>query len=173
VVSPEYFYTENRWQALVRMQERLTGNASVLLNDADKHGTVGAVALDDEGNLAAATSTGGHTHKMVGRVGDTPIIGAGTYADNDACAISCTGDGEHFIRLAVAHDVASRMRYLGESLQAATRQVVMEALPALSGSGGLIAIDRFGNIAMPFNTSGMYRAAIDATGTLTVAIYRD
>lgn len=173
MVSPNYFYTESRWRSLTRMQERLrVGEMNSPISDQDKHGTVGAVALDAAGNLAAATSTGGMTHKMVGRIGDTPIIGAGTYADNSTCAVSCTGDGEYFIRLAVAHEIASRIRYLGESMQVATAYVVMQALPALGGEGGVIAVDRGGNIAMPFNTSGMYRAAIDADGLLTVGIHR-
>jgi len=173
MVSPNYFYTESRWHSLTRMQERLrAGEMNSPVSDQDKHGTVGAVALDAAGNLAAATSTGGMTHKMVGRIGDTPIIGAGTYADNSTCAVSCTGDGEYFIRLAVAHEIASRIRYLGESMQVATAYVVMQALPALGGEGGVIAVDRGGNIAMPFNTSGMYRAAIDGDGRLTVGIHR-
>ena len=173
IVAPEYFHTENRRQAFTRMRERFNFGEATPLDDADRHGTVGAVALDAAGNLAAATSTGGYTHKMAGRVGDSPIIGAGTYADNATCAVSCTGDGEYFIRLAVAHEIASRMRYLKESLDDAARQVVREQLSRLGSSGGLLAIDGQGRIAMSFNTSGMYRAAIDVHGKFRVGIYAD
>ncbi|MBA2689212.1 MAG: isoaspartyl peptidase/L-asparaginase [Burkholderiales bacterium] len=171
MVAADYFHTDHRWQALSRMRQRKSTGESA--TDADKHGTVGAVALDGAGNLAAATSTGGYTHKMAGRVGDSPIIGAGTYAGNDTCAISGTGEGEYFIRLVLGHEIAARMRYLKESLHEAARRVVMEQLPKLGGSGGIVAIDRQGNIAMPFNTSGMYRASIDVAGQLKVAIYGD
>jgi beta-aspartyl-peptidase (threonine type) len=172
IVSPDYFYTEGRWNALKKMQERLRQGGAGAVSDEDKHGTVGAVALDQAGNVAAATSTGGHTHKMVGRVGDSPVIGAGTYADNATCAISCTGDGEFFIRLCLSHEIASRMRYRGESLQQAAEHVVMKELTAMGGTGGLLAIDARGNISMPFNTAGMYRAAKDAQGRVLVAIHR-
>jgi beta-aspartyl-peptidase (threonine type) len=120
-------------------------------------GTVGAVALDAHGNLAAATSTGGMTNKQPGRIGDSPLIGSGTYADNATAAISCTGTGEMFIRLAVAHDICARMRYAGVSLAEASERVVHEALPAIGGRGGLVAVDRHGKVSMPFNTEGMYR----------------
>jgi beta-aspartyl-peptidase (threonine type) len=155
--KPEYFHTTSRLAAL---KEKRVGH----------HGTVGAVALDSNGNLAAATSTGGHTGKMPGRVGDSPIIGAGTYADNRACAISGTGLGEAFMRGVLAYDVAARMRYLKESLQAAT-QAAISNLSALKGDGGLVAVDRDGNIVMPFNSEGMYRAAIDANGRRSIGIY--
>jgi len=174
MVSPDYFHTENRRHAFERVQAQLRANESrAAISDEDKHGTVGAVALDAAGNLAAATSTGGHTNKMEGRIGDSPIIGAGTYADNETCAVSCTGDGEYFIRIAAAHDVASRMRYLSESIHDAALHVVTKTIPDLGGTGGLIAIDRHGNIAMPFNTTGMYRAAIDVAGDLSIGIYRN
>jgi beta-aspartyl-peptidase (threonine type) len=150
IVSPDYFYTEGRWNALKKMQERLRQGGAGAVSDEDKHGTVGAVALDQAGNVAAATSTGGHTHKMVGRV----------------------GDGEFFIRLCLSHEIASRMRYRGESLQQAAEHVVMKELTAMGGTGGLLAIDARGNISMPFNTAGMYRAAKDAQGRVLVAIHR-
>jgi beta-aspartyl-peptidase (threonine type) len=134
------------------------------------HGTVGAVALDAQGNLAAATSTGGYTGKMPGRVGDSPIIGAGTYADNRACAVSGTGLGEAFIRAAVAHDVAARMRYRKESLVTAAA-AALKNVAALGADGGLIAVDRRGNVAMPFNSQGMFRACIDRRGRRTIAIF--
>ena len=171
LVDASYFFTLNRWGALEREKSRRASGVAVTASDEDRHGTVGAVALDRAGNLAAATSTGGHTHKMPGRIGDSPIIGAGTYADNATCAVSATGDGEYFICLAVAHEIASRMRYLSESLTDASHYVVMKTLPGVGGSGGLVAMDRQGNIAMPFNTGGMYRAAIDGRGRLSVAIH--
>src|SRR3954471_16231158 len=154
---PEYFHTASRLAAL---RENRKGH----------HGTVGAVALDSDGNLAAATSTGGYTGKMPGRVGDSPIIGAGTYADNRACAISGTGLGEAFMRGVLAYDVAARMRYLKESVESAAHAAISN-LSALKGDGGLIALDRDGNIAMPFNSEGMYRAAMDAKGRRTIGIY--
>lgn len=168
MVSPAYFYTEARWNALKRIQERLGSGGA---GDAERHGTVGAVARDARGDLAAATSTGGFTNKMVGRVGDSAIIGAGTYADNETCAVSCTGDGEYFIRAGVAREVAARMRYLGEALASAADFVIRE-IARLGGSGGLIAIARSGEIALPFNTQGMYRASIGSDGALRIAIHR-
>lgn len=133
-------------------------------------GTVGAVALDRDGNLAAATSTGGYWGKLPGRVGDSPLIGAGTWADNRACAVSCTGVGEYFMRTAAAHDVAARMLYLGKDLQSASTGVVLQ-VKRLKGTGGMIAVDRRGNIAMPFNTPGMYRAWADRAGRARVEAY--
>ena len=138
-----------------------------------KYGTVGAVALDADGHLAAATSTGGLAGKRFGRVGDAPIIGAGTYAEDETCGVSATGTGEFFIRGVVAHDVASMMRYGGLSLNEAANAVVMGRLAALGGDGGLVSMDRQGNIAMVFNTPGMYRGSIDTAGRVTTAIYRD
>jgi len=137
----------------------------------DHHGTVGAVALDRDGNLAAATSTGGYTGKLPGRVGDSPLVGAGTYADNRACAVSGTGLGELFIRSVLAYDVAARMRYRRESLARAAA-AALASVARLGGDGGLVAIDRRGNVAMPFNSQGMYRACIDRRGRRLVAIYR-
>jgi beta-aspartyl-peptidase (threonine type) len=133
MVDPNYFYTQTRWDALQRETARRRGNGEPL-SEEDKHGTVGAVALDAAGNLAAATSPGGHTNKLPRRVGDTPIIGAGTYADNRACAISATGDGEYFIRLNAGHEIAARMRFLGESLQQAA-EFVLHEVEQLGGSG--------------------------------------
>ncbi|MFB0514999.1 MAG: isoaspartyl peptidase/L-asparaginase, partial [Candidatus Neomarinimicrobiota bacterium] len=130
-----------------------------------------AVALDRAGNLAAGTSTGGMTNKKFGRVGDSPIIGAGTYADNQTCAVSCTGHGEYFIRAAVAHDISALLAYHGLTLQEAAHEVVMEKLAGLGGTGGLVAIDKDGYVAMPFNTEGMYRGYVDENGQVVVKIY--
>lgn len=136
-----------------------------------KFGTVGAVALDLKGNLAAATSTGGMTNKQFGRVGDSPLIGAGTWADNRTCAVSCTGSGEYFIRGVAAYDVACLMDYKGLSLEEACQKVVQEHLPALGGDGGLIAVDARGHVAMPFNTAGMYRGKVTRSEKPVTAIY--
>jgi beta-aspartyl-peptidase (threonine type) len=157
LVDESYFHTQARLTALRR---KIEGH----------HGTVGAVALDANGNLAAATSTGGYTGKLPGRVGDSPIIGAGNYADNATCAVSGTGLGEAFIRGVLAYDVAARMNYLREPLAKAAR-AAMGKLAALQGDGGLIAVDHRGNIVMPFNSEGMYRGAIDRRGHRTIAIY--
>jgi len=136
-----------------------------------KFGTVGAVALDNAGNIAAATSTGGMTNKRYGRLGDSPIIGCGTYADNQTCAVSCTGSGEYFIRGVVAYRVSALMEMKGLDLAAACKEVIHKSLPEINGDGGLIAIDAKGRISMEFNTEGMYRGAIDGEGNRTVAIY--
>lgn len=159
-VSPEYFRTERRWQQWQKTQE-------------GKEGTVGAVALDRMGNLAAGTSTGGLTGKRFGRVGDSPIVGAGTYANNRTCAVSGTGEGEYFMRGLVAYDISALMEYQGLSLNRAAHRVVMEKLVDLGGSGGVIAIDQHGNVVMPFTTEGMYRGYIDPQGNPVVKIYRD
>ncbi|HWP94655.1 MAG TPA: isoaspartyl peptidase/L-asparaginase [Gammaproteobacteria bacterium] len=177
-VTPDYFYTEERWQQWQRVKAAeqaappVTGVEPPGLYDT-KFGTVGAVALDRNGDLAAATSTGGLTNKRYGRVGDAPIIGAGTWADNAGCAVSATGHGEYFIRNAVAHDISALMQYRGMSVKQAAEYVVLHKLVEHGGEGGVIAIDRRGNIAMPFNTTGMYRGAIDTRGRLHVAIYRE
>jgi L-asparaginase / beta-aspartyl-peptidase len=142
-----------------------------IFTEGRKYGTVGAVALDQYGNLAAATSTGGMTNKRYGRVGDAPIIGAGTYADNQTCAVSCTGWGEYFIRVGVARDVAARMEY-GRQPLAAAAQATLDKVARLGGDGGLIGLDRLGNITMPFNSEGMYRGYIKANGQTEVLIYR-
>ncbi len=172
----KYFYTQERWDALQKIkaaEKHRTGHAgkAFVITDQDRHGTVGAVALDQNGDLAAATSTGGTTNKRPGRVGDTPVIGAGTYANNATCAVSATGDGEYFIRATVAHDVSALMEYRGMSLREAA-QTVLEKVAKLGGTGGLIAIDREGNIALPFNTSGMYRGYVDPNGKFVVEIYK-
>ena len=182
-VPNTFFYTDRRRRQLERAQrqereEGPSGTGALLLDEdreADNHayGTVGAVALDKAGNLAAGTSTGGMTNKRFGRVGDSPIIGAGTYADNATCAISATGHGEFFIRGVVAYDVAAMMHYAGLSLTAAANAVVMGRLTELGGTGGIIALNREGHVAMPFNTPGMYRGAIDEDGHVTIKIYRD
>ena len=176
LVDQKYFYTEERWQALQQVKEREkkaggTGGKSFIISDQDRHGTVGAVALDQDGNIAAATSTGGMTNKKPGRIGDSPVIGAGTYANNETCAVSATGDGEYFIRCVVAHDIAALMEYRALPLSQAAQEV-LDKVAKLGGTGGLIAIDRKGNITQPFNTSGMYRGSIDQTGKSTIAIYR-
>ncbi len=156
-----YFYDEFRykqWQrAIASDTVQLDHDEGGSTDQDKKFGTVGAVALDKKGNLAAATSTGGMVNKKFGRIGDSPIIGSGTYANNESCAISCTGHGEFFLRAVVAHEVSARMLYKGETLQEATQFIIHEALPKMGGRGGLIGIDAAGNIVLPFNTKGMYR----------------
>jgi beta-aspartyl-peptidase (threonine type) len=172
MVDPSYFYTPERWKGLQRAKQRdsldqlkKVGQIAFAAElDAErrkeKYGTVGAVALDMHGNLAAATSTGGMTNKKWGRIGDAPIIGSGTYANNNTVAISCTGWGEYFLRLVMAKSISDRMEYGGQSLALASETLVMKELPALGGDGGLIAVDKNGNIALPFCTEGMYRGFI-------------
>ncbi|MGO4706207.1 isoaspartyl peptidase/L-asparaginase family protein [Microvirga sp. 2MCAF38] len=167
--EPSYFFTEARWKALqdtLALRERGADDH----DDSRKHGTVGAVARDRHGNLAAATSTGGMTGKAPGRVGDSPIFGAGTWAD-DACAISGTGHGEIFIRYAAGHEIAARLRHTGQSLEDASRIVVMDILAPADGSGGLIAVDKTGAVSLPFNCAGMYRGYVRADNVLRTAIY--
>lgn len=168
--TDSYFFTQDRWDTL---QETLRMQAEGTLDDdpSRRHGTVGAVARDRSGNLAAATSTGGMTAKRAGRVGDSPIIGAGTFADNETCAVSATGDGEAFIRRVAAHEIDARMRLAGQSLAEAAHHVVQVDLAAHEGSGGLIAIDRDGTIVMPFNCAGMYRGSLRDGETVQTAIY--
>jgi beta-aspartyl-peptidase (threonine type) len=169
LVPHSYFYTSERWRQL----ERIRGGDSTLSALTISHvGTVGAVALDASGALAAGTSTGGMTGKRYGRIGDSPIIGAGTYADDRSCAVSATGHGEIFIRAAVAHDICARMRYGRSDLATAVREVVLGELPALRGEGGVVAIDRNGEIAMEFNSEGMFRASRRAQEGPEVHIYR-
>lgn len=195
-VPNSYFRTELRMRQLERAlkdeKEKATGRTSALPQDTPlganarvaprtafepapigTQGTVGAVALDRLGNLAAATSTGGMTNKRAGRVGDSPIIGAGTYADNASCAVSSTGDGEFFIRAVVAHDVCATMAYKNVSLEAAAREVIHDKIERLHATGGVIALDRAGHIAMDFNSDGMFRAARDSQGRKDFAIYRE
>lgn len=175
----EYFFSEYRYQQwreirdsdlyqLDHKSDKLVG----LMKDK-KFGTVGAVACDNEGNLAAATSTGGMTNKRYGRIGDSPMIGAGTYANNKTCAISCTGHGEIFIRAVAAYDVSCLMEYRNMSLADACNEVVMKKLFAMQGDGGLIGIDNQGNIALVFNSAGMYRGAKSSDGTNHISIYGD
>src|SRR5882762_6404436 len=176
LVDQKYFFTQKRWDALQKIkaaEKKRTGAAgkAFVITDQDRHGTVGAVALDKNGNLAAATSTGGTTNKRPGRVGDSPVIGAGTYANNATCAVSATGDGEYFIRAGVGRDVSALMEYRGMKLQEAA-QMVLDKVARLGGTGGLIAIDHDGNIALPFNTSGMYRGHVGVDGEFVVEIYR-
>ncbi len=185
LVDPSYFYTEKRMQSLLRVQERerqknmkKSGNTATLFakdpySRDSKFGTVGCVALDKSGNLAAGTSTGGMTNKRWNRIGDAPIIGAGTYANNATCAVSSTGWGEYFIRAMVAHDISAMMEYKGVTLKEAAREVIQEKVPALGGDGGIVAIDKDGNVTMEFNTAGMYRAHMNAAGDLVVGIYGD
>jgi beta-aspartyl-peptidase (threonine type) len=165
-VDPSYFWTERRWKAL---QKELMEEGS---NPDTKKGTVGAVALDSKGNLAAGTSTGGTTNKKYGRVGDSPIFGAGTYAENESVAVSCTGTGEYFIRWTVAHDIAALYKYKGMSVKEAGDEVIHKKLPLPDGDGGAIILDAKGNFAMPFNTEGMYRGWIGADGVPHVEIYK-
>lgn len=203
IVDPSYFYTEARYKALERAkaQEKTEldhgsqkengakggeengakGNgrsspsspSSLIFTEGKKFGTVGCVALDKYGNLAAGTSTGGMTNKRYGRIGDAPIIGAGTYANNATCAVSATGHGEYFIRSVVAHDISALMEYKGMSLVDASNEVVMKKLVERGGEGGVIAVDRKGNIAMPFNSEGMYRGYIKSNGEREILIYKD
>ncbi len=182
VVDPSYFWTERRWKSLQRelldeQEQAKKPRASVRdAADSSKYGTVGAVALDSAGNLAAGTSTGGMTNKKFGRIGDAPVIGAGTYAANEACAVSATGAGEYFIRWTVAYDIAALMKYRNLTVKAAADEVVMRKLVQEGGpkaEGGVIALDRKGNFAMPFNTPGMYRGWIGPDGVPHVAIYKE
>jgi beta-aspartyl-peptidase (threonine type) len=184
LVDEKYFWTQPRWDALQKIlqQEKEKDAATpkpkgMSENFAElpynKFGTVGAVALDKDGNLAAGTSTGGMTNKKYGRVGDAPIIGAGTYANNDSCAVSATGWGEFFIRLGVARDICSLMEYRAMPIQSAADLVIKQKLQKLGGDGGIIGLDKFGNIAISFNSEGMYRAYINSEGKPVIEIYKD
>ena len=167
----DYFFTEARWQALAATitQERAR---RLDTDESRRHGTVGAVARDGAGNLAAATSTGGMTGKLPGRVGDSPIIGAGTFADNASCAVSATGHGEFFIRYGAAHEIAARIAHAGQDL-AEVAETVVAALGAVGGSGGLVAVGRDGTLALPFNCPGMYRGYVNNEGIVYTAIYNE
>jgi beta-aspartyl-peptidase (threonine type) len=195
IVDPSYFYTEARYKALQKAKEEekveldhtentkkdigkkpKTGfvkEEDLIFTEGKKYGTVGCVALDKFGNLTAGTSTGGMTNKKYGRIGDAPIIGAGTYANNNTCAVSATGHGEFFIRSVVAYDISALMEYKGLSVKEAADEVVMKKLVERGGEGGLIVLDRNGNIAMPFNSEGMYRGYVKADGKSEVMIYKD
>jgi L-asparaginase / beta-aspartyl-peptidase len=169
LVPRSYFHTPERWRQLERIRSGDAGLSALTISHV---GTVGAVAVDAGGRLAAATSTGGMTGKRYNRIGDSPIIGAGTYADDRSCAVSATGHGEVFIRAAVAHDICARVRFGGRSLSTAVQEVVLEELPALHGEGGVIAIDRHGEIVMEFNSEGMFRASRRSGEEAHIAIYR-
>lgn len=182
LVDNQYFNTERRYKSLLRAKKKLQKKAQELKDYQAAHqtldveykvGTVGAVALDKDGNLAAGTSTGGMTAKRFGRIGDAPIIGAGTYANNNSCAVSATGHGEYFIRYHVAADICARMEYQNISVEQAADTVINKVLVSAGGTGGVIVIDKNGNITMPFNTEGMYRASRSSTGKTNVAIFRN
>ncbi|HAF30933.1 MAG TPA: beta-aspartyl-peptidase [Bacteroidales bacterium] len=160
IVDSSYFFTEDRWNSLQNILK------------VDKHGTVGCVVLDKYGNLAAGTSTGGMTNKKYGRIGDSPIIGAGTYANNKTCAVSATGHGEFFIRYTVAHDISALMEYKNLSLSEASDLVINKKLVEAGGVGGCIAVDKNGNVSMPFNSNMMFRAYVKSTGEKAVAIFK-
>lgn len=177
LVDPKYFFTQERWDELQRDKEKEKakaappGDKKFIVEPEGARGTVGAVALDRSGNLAAATSTGGKSNKLSGRVGDTPVIGAGTYANNATCAVSGTGDGEFFIMATAAHDVSAMMEYRRKTLQESSIAVI-DKIGKLGGTGGMIAIDKSGNISLPFNTSGMYRGYVDGNGKFVTEIFR-
>lgn len=183
MVDPSYFRDEKRYEQLMKVidaEKQALDHSSLLKLEMEdpyfkdrKYGTVGAVAVDSKGNIASATSTGGMTNKRYGRVGDVPIIGAGTYADNATCAVSATGHGEFFIRAVVAHEIAAQMKHAGKSLAKAAEDVVMKQLVEMKGEGGVIAIDQKGNITMPFNSQGMYRGYIREKGAGKTFIYKD
>ncbi|WP_242157142.1 isoaspartyl peptidase/L-asparaginase family protein [Aestuariivivens sediminis] len=181
IVDPHYFYTEKRYQALQKLKDKAISKSEFNIKDSfynrdindSKFGTVGCVALDKHGNLAAGTSTGGMTDKRWGRIGDSPIIGAGTYANNNTCAVSCTGWGEFFIRGVVAYDISALMEYKELTVQEATKEVIQSKLTKLGGTGGVIAIDKNGNLAMEFNTDGMYRATMNDKDDLYIGLYKN
>lgn len=171
MVEPDFFTTQRRVQALAAMKAHARAGTSVKASEAEKHGTVGAVALDAGGHLAAATSTGGYNNKPDGRIGDSPIIGAGTYARDGVCAVSGTGKGEYFIRYAVGHEVASRIAYLGESLEQAAGKVIQQDLKSHDIGAGLVAVGADGSIAAPYNTDGMFRGWVTPEGEYFVATH--
>ena len=180
IVDPSYFYTDRRFKSLQRIKDSENteldhDEKKTAFYDADiknsKFGTVGCAALDKDGNLAAGTSTGGMTNKRWGRIGDSPIIGSGTYANNATCAVSSTGWGEYFIRAQVAHDISAMMEYKGVSLEEAAREVIHNKMGKLGGDGGIVAVDKDGNMVFEFNTEGMYRASMNDKGDLVVEIY--
>lgn len=176
LVDPGYFYTDSRMKSLKRAQHKdSASNISFYdpLTMDDKFGTVGCVALDKSGTIAAGTSTGGMNNKRWGRIGDSPIIGAGTYANNKTCGISATGWGEFFIRGVIAYDISAMMEYANFSLEEAAKKVIQKKLPKMGGDGGIIGIDHFGNIVTTFNTPGMFRASIDKAGTMSIKLYSE
>jgi len=179
MMDTSYFYTQNRYESLQKVleKEKSKNEKKISFEDSyiknSKFGTVGCAALDKHGNLAAGTSTGGMTNKRWNRIGDSPIIGAGTYANNATCAVSSTGWGEYFIRSVVAYDISALMEYKGMSLQEAAREVIQKKVTAIGGDGGIVAIDKDGNVAMEFNTAGMYRATMNSKGELVIKIYKE
>ncbi|MDQ3193007.1 MAG: isoaspartyl peptidase/L-asparaginase [Bacteroidota bacterium] len=182
LVDPTYFHDKKRMEQLKKLQQKeqelidtIEGRGFIPQKELKdyKYGTVGAVALDKYGNLAAGTSTGGMTNKKYGRIGDSPIIGAGTYANNKTCAVSATGHGEFFIRAVVAHDISALMEYKNLSLEDAANEVINKKLVEMGGDGGIIALDSNGNYSMVFNTEGMFRAVIDKNGKMSILIYKD
>ncbi|WP_428743442.1 isoaspartyl peptidase/L-asparaginase family protein [Tenacibaculum sp.] len=182
IVDPSYFYTEKRFNSLQKIKDKEKteldhNDKKAAFYDVDiknsKFGTVGCVALDKDGNISAGTSTGGMTNKRWGRIGDSPIIGSGTYANNNTCGVSSTGWGEYFIRTQVAYDISAQMEYLHKSLKEATKDVIQNKLTKLGGTGGVIALDKKGNMSFEFNTAGMYRASMNDKGDLIVKIYAD
>ncbi|MEQ6124508.1 isoaspartyl peptidase/L-asparaginase [Pseudotenacibaculum sp. MALMAid0570] len=181
IVDPSYFYTKRRFKSLQRIKDKekteLDHDEKQSFYDEDikdsKFGTVGCVALDKYGNIVAGTSTGGMTNKRWNRIGDAPIIGAGTYANNATCGVSSTGWGEYFIRAMVAHDISALMDYKGMSLKEAAQEVIQNKLTKLGGTGGIIAVDRNGNMVFEFNTAGMYRASMNSKGDMEIKIYKE
>ncbi len=173
LVSPYYFFDESRWKNYQERRAAEEKTKSSGLSAQPVHGTVGVVALDQSGNLAAGTSTGGTNWKMPGRVGDSPLIGSGTYANNESCAISATGTGEFFIRNVVAADICARVKYLHVSLEQAATDVIMKELVEQHGDGGIIGLDRHGNVAMLFNTNGMMRGVVKSDGNITIKIRQE
>ncbi len=182
IVDPSYFFTERRFKSLERIRDREKteldqDDKKAMFYDSDiknsKYGTVGCVALDKDGNISAGTSTGGMTNKRWGRIGDAPIIGSGTYANNKTCGVSSTGWGEYFIRSQVAYDISAQMEYSNKSLKEATTDVIQNKLTKLGGTGGVVALDKNGNMSFEFNTAGMYRASMDDKGNLVVKIYKE
>ncbi|CAM1338916.1 isoaspartyl peptidase/L-asparaginase family protein [Tenacibaculum aestuarii] len=182
IVDPSYFYTENRFKSLQRIKDKEKteldhDDKKAAFYDTDiknsKYGTVGCVALDKEGNITAGTSTGGMTNKRWGRIGDSPIIGSGTYANNNTCGVSSTGWGEYFIRTQVAYDISAQMEYQQKTLKEATKDVIQNKLTKLGGTGGVVALDKNGNMSFEFNTAGMYRASMNDKGDLIIKIYND
>ena len=182
IVAPSYFYTEHSFKALqkvkksqknkLKLEDEQAAFYDATIKDS-KFGTVGCVALDKNGNIAAGTSSGGMTNKRWGRIGDAPIIGSGTYANNLTCGVSSTGWGEYFIRSQVAYDISAQMEYQQKSLKEATKDVIQNKLTKLGGLGGVVALDKNGNMSFEFNTEGMYRASMDDQGTLIVKIYKE
>lgn len=173
IEADDYFFDDHRFQQWQEIKDTEKFQLDHSPDKNSKFGTVGAVACDSSGNLAAATSTGGMTNKRYGRIGDSPIIGAGTYANNNTCAVSCTGNGEYFMRNVTAYEMSALMEFKGLSLKEAGDEVIHNRLLKLKGEGGLIAVDRSGKVTMPFNSEGMYRACKNALGELSVAIYKD